>query len=166
MLSDYAPVIAPIIAIINSVIAVSVAHFRPENQRMKVAFLSIAIVLGLIAASGTILGQYILVTKQTTEANRRAEIHKRLGEMIGQGDALLSVLSDPAKPTPIADMNNLAILVERYLDDTLGPGFKERFRDYSGLFHGQPLGINRERANYWSLIYERVARLQQFSAEV
>jgi hypothetical protein len=55
-----------------AVIAVSVAHFRPENQRMKLTFISIAIVLGLVAASGTILGQYILVTKQTTEANNRS----------------------------------------------------------------------------------------------
>jgi hypothetical protein len=165
MLFDYAPVIAPVIAIVNSVIAVSVAHFRPENQRMKLTFLSISIVLGLVAASGTILGQYIVMAKQTAEANKRTEIHKRLGELIAQGDSILLVLRDPSKPLPMADVNAWAILVEQYLSDALGPGFIEWFRDSSGLLHGEPTGIDVERTNTWNGIYERVARLQQFSAE-
>jgi phosphate/sulfate permease len=98
MLSDYANIIAPIIAIINSVIAVSVSHFKPERQSLKIALLVVSIVLGLGAATGTIYGQYIVVTKMETDAVKRTEIHKRLGELIAQGDALLFILRDPTKP--------------------------------------------------------------------
>ena len=93
MLSDYANVIAPVIAIVNSVIAVSVSHFKPERQRLKIVLLVASIAFGLAAAAGTIYGQYIVVKKQEAEAARRIEIHKRLGELIAQGDVILLVLT-------------------------------------------------------------------------
>jgi hypothetical protein len=166
MFSDYAPVIAPVIAIINSVIAVSIAHFRPEKQRLKLTLLSLSIGLGLVAAGGTIFGQYIVVTKQADEANKRIEIQKRLGELIAQGDVILFVLRDPSKPLPRDDVNAWAMLTEQYLKDSLGPGFIDRFRDSSGLSHGSPPGIDIERTNVWNGLYERLTRLQQFSAEI
>ena len=78
MLSDYANVIPTIIAIVNSVIAVSVTHFKPEKQRLKVAILAVSISLGLIAAGATIYGQYTAVQKRDAEVARRDDIHSHL----------------------------------------------------------------------------------------
>jgi hypothetical protein len=164
MLDDYSAIIAPVIAIINSVIAVSVSHFKAESQPLKVALLVTSIALGLVAAGGTIYGQYIVVTKHTAEFARRTEIHRRLGELIAQGDIILLALRTPSQPFP--DANLWASSAEQYLKESLGDGYVERFRDPSGIFHGIPNGIDENRTNYWSGVHERVTRLQQFSAEI
>jgi uncharacterized protein YqgC (DUF456 family) len=63
---DYVPVVPSLLAIINSVIAVWMAHFKPERQRLKVGLLLFAIVAGLAAAAATVAGQYhsMQATKQ------------------------------------------------------------------------------------------------------
>jgi hypothetical protein len=166
MLSDYANVIAPVIAIINSVIAVSVAHFKPEDRRLKILLLVAAIFLGMAAAGSTIYGQVVTVRKQAAETAQRAQISQRLGEFIGQGEGLLSALRDPAKPAPTVEANRWAHEVEDYLQTDLGPGYVQRFRSSAGMIHGQPTEISGERVGYWNGVYERSTRLQQFSAEI
>ena len=165
MWSDYANVIAPVIAIVNSVIAVSVAHFKPEDRKLKISLLVAAIVLGTLAAGGTIYGQVVTVRKQAAETSRKTQIHERLGNFIGQGEGLLAVLRDPAQPFPIAQIESWAKEVEDYLRAALGPGYVERFRSTAGLFHGGPPGLDEKRLSYWNGVYERVTRLQQFSSE-
>jgi hypothetical protein len=164
MLSDYANVIAPVIAIINSVIAVSVSHFKPEDRKLKISLLVASIVLGTLAAGGTIYGQVVTVRKQAAETVRKAQIQERLGNFIGQGEGLLAVLRDPTQPFP-TQVDSWAKEVEDYLRTVLGPGYVERFRSTAGLFHGEPPGIDGTRQAYWNGVYERVTRLQQFSSE-
>jgi hypothetical protein len=166
MLSDYANVIPTIIAIINSVIAVSVSHFKPERQRLKIAILVVSILLGLAAAGATIYGQYATVQKREAEVAKRNDVHSHLGELIAQGDGLLIVLRDASKPVASSEATAWALGTEQYLRGSLGPGYVERFRDSSGMVHGQPVGLDDAHIGYWNGVYERVARLQQFSAEI
>jgi len=166
MLSDYAGVIPTLIAIVNSVIAVSVSHFKPERTRLKVALLVASILLGVAAAGATIYVQYEMIQKRDAEIAKRNDIHQRLGEFIAQGDAILAILRDESKSVASTEANSWALTVEKYLSDSLGPGFVERFRDSSGMLHGQPVGLDEAHVSYWNGVYKRIERLQQFSAEV
>lgn len=167
MLTDYTNVIAPTIAVVNSVIAVSVSHFKPEKYRAKVILLCVSIILGLIAVGATIYGQYTVVSRQEAESSRKADIHVKFGEFISRGDAIMSVIKDSDKPLPDhKDVEMWVLQVEQYLQEHVGAGYVERFRDSSGISHGRPIGIDIERANYWATIYDGVTRLQEFSSEL
>jgi hypothetical protein len=169
MLVDYLGVVAPVVSIVGSVIAVAVSHFKPEDRRIKITLLIAAIVLGLVAAVATIYGQTVAIRKQTTEASDRAQIRERLGGFIGQAEALIAVINDPSQPLPKAEAETEAWLkeVEDYLREKLGPGYVERFRSSAGAQQrGHPLGISGGRLGYWNGVFERSSRLQQFSSEI
>jgi hypothetical protein len=123
-------------------------------------------VLGLIAAAATVYGQYSSVQERRAEIARQNEIRNHLGSLISREDGLLALLRDPSQPFPATSGNAWASEAETYLKESLGPGYVDRFRDSSGMLHGSPVGLDTERLGYWNGIYERVARLQQFSGEV
>ena len=60
---DYVPVVPTLIAVVNGVIAVWMAHFKPERQKLKVGLLLFAIVAGLGAALS-----WALATRPATAA--------------------------------------------------------------------------------------------------
>jgi hypothetical protein len=166
MLSDYANTIPAIIAIANSMISVGIAHFKPERTWLKVVILAISIILGLAAAAATVYGQHEIVRVQQEEKTRRADIHKMLGNFIASGNVIMLSLRDQSKPVDLEGANTWASAVEGYLAKALPPGYVPRFRDGSGIVHGEPMGIDVEHQNVWNGIYERIARLEQFSSEV
>jgi len=94
MLSDYANIIPSLIAIVNTVIAVWVSHFRPERNKLKVCLLIVAIVLGLLGAIATVYGQHAIIQRQEDDTRRRHYIHTQLGLFISEGDQLLLQLRD------------------------------------------------------------------------
>jgi hypothetical protein len=117
---DYVNVIAPVIAIINSVIAASISHFRPEKYHLKVVILAASIVLGLIAAAATVYGQYSSVQERRAEIARQNEIRNHLGSLISREDGLLALLRDPSQPFPATSGNAWASEAETYLKESLG----------------------------------------------
>jgi hypothetical protein len=167
MFSNYMSAIAPIIAILNSVIAVGVSQFKPEDNRIKIGLLVASIVLGCLAASATIYGQGLVLEKQEKDAANRAEIRAKLGSFIVKADEFLATLADPNAPMPEVEVNAWANAVEAFLQPSFGPGYVERFRSGAGLSHGIPDGmVAGERLSYWNGVYERSTRLQEFSREI
>ena len=126
-----------------------------------------AIVAGLGAAAATVAGQYhsIQVTKQA-EAEI-AETLTVLGEFIEEGHALSLTLENQNAPVDVDKVNDWAKRVEDYLSNSpfLGSGFVSRFRDGSGLEHGEPI-VDQPHSGFWNGVTERVTRLQQFSGEI
>jgi hypothetical protein len=165
MITDYLPIVAPVIAILNGAIAVFISHFKPEERRTKIVLLSVAILLGGGAAGATIYGQSLTLQKQMNEAKERSEIRERLGGFIARAEFLLGVLRDPSKNAPYDEIRTWITEVEDYLKQ-LGPGYVDRFRSSVGLLHGMPPGIDQQRGGAWNAIYERSTRLQQFSSEL
>ena len=166
MLSDFANVIAPVIAIVNSVIAVSVSHFKPEKQRLKIALLSTSIALGLIAAGGVIYGQYLVVHQRAQEAASRREISESLGQFIDQGRILMTQCTDEKAPAPGAAAMIWASQAEGFLSVHLGTSYVARFRNSAGL----PLLVTTIQDDghkqIWGFVNQRLARLEQFSEEL
>jgi hypothetical protein len=165
---DYVPVVPALIAVVNGVIAVWMAHFKPERQKLKVGLLLFAIVAGLGAAAATVAGQYHTMQATKQAQAEAAETLTPLGRFIGEGDMLLGSLHDQSIPVDVNNVNDWAKRVEDYLSSSpsLGSGFISRFRDSSGLMHGEPMGIDQPHMGYWNGVSERVTRLQQFSGEV
>jgi hypothetical protein len=165
---DYVPVFPTLIAVVNGVIAVWMAHFKPERQKLKVGLLLFAILAGLGAAAATVAGQYHAMQATKQAQAETAETLMALAKFIGEGDALLGPLRDQSIAVDEDKLNGWGERVEKYLSGSasLGPSFMSRFRDGSGLLHGTPVGVDEKHAGYWNGITERVTRLQQFSAEV
>jgi len=166
MLTDYINVVPTLIAIVNTVIAVGVSHFRPERNRLKVTLLIVAIGLGILAAIATVYGQHLVIQKRDEEASRRRSIHAQLGEYISRGDQIMHSLQDQNTPVDALTINDWDDQIERYLASSFGAGYVARFRDGSGIFHGEPQGVDMLHVNVWNAMYERVVRLQQFSGEL
>jgi hypothetical protein len=165
---DYVPVVPTLIAVVNGVIAVWMAHFKPERQKLKVGLLLFAIVAGLGAAAATVAGQYhsMQVTKQAQAET--AETLTVLGKFIEEGHALSLTLENQNAPVDVNKVSDWAKRVEDYLSNSpsLGSGFISRFRDNSGLAHGEPMAVDQPHMGYWNGVTERVTRLEQFSGEI
>jgi hypothetical protein len=164
---DYVPVVPTLLAIVNSVIAVWMAQFKPESQRLKVGLLLFAIVAGLAAAGATIAATYHVVQSAKQVQAENAQTLATLGDLIEEGDKLLAPLRDQSVPVDNAGLNAWAAKAEKSLLDSasLGPAFVRRFRDASGLLHGSP-NVDEPHQSSWNGVYERITRLQEFSAEM
>jgi hypothetical protein len=166
MLTDYAPVIAPVVAILNGVIAVAVAQFKPEDNRTKYVLLAVALVLGFFAAGATIYNQRQIVEKHEGDAAKLAETRRKLGELIGQGNGLLITLVTPQAPDVFNETDQWSARAEQFLDAALGAGYVERFRNGSGLPALSWSNIDTKHTSYAQGVTNRLTRLQQFSAEL
>ena len=164
---QYLSVVAPVIAIINGVIAVFVAQFKPDEWRAKIILLSIAITLGILAAGATILYQYNTVRQQQQEKDKRTEIRKRIAEFIVSSNTTMNLIRD--KNTDIVvvehEANRWYAEAQQYLA-TIGVDYLSRFQSTSGLSPIRPGGIeDQQRVNLWVEIYYRSTRLEQFASE-
>lgn len=164
---SYAPTVAPVIAIINAVIAVYVAQFKPEQVRAKKILLAVAIALGVLSAGATIWAQHDILSQQQAERDRRASIRARLATYITGANNLLPRLLDKTNDKSIvfadSDRWNYDVIV--YLNE-IGGDYVARFTDYSGLSPVTPTGdLDEDRRNYWIGVYRRDTRLVQFAAE-
>ena len=167
----YISIVPTLIAIINSVIAVWVTHFRPENQKLKVAILLTAIVLGLVAAGATVAGQRHAIEIAKSERVAAAQKLATLGGLIQEGDAFLMPLSNRNASVNLTAVDEWAAKTEGFLSKELGTAFVSRFRDEAGLTPGLPSGLhfmdsNDPHITYWVGLTDRLTRLQQFSEEL
>jgi uncharacterized membrane-anchored protein len=90
---SYLPIVAPVIAILNGVIAVYVAQFKPEQARAKLALLGVAIILGASAAGATIWSQHYVVQQQEADKNERAATRRNLAAFINSSAIILKDLT-------------------------------------------------------------------------
>jgi hypothetical protein len=177
---DYASVAPALIAILNSVIAVSISYFPAKDTRLKAVLLIFAIGSGLVAAGATIAGQrHTLEVAQSERQDAELERKKAeqrlttLGELISEGDALeVKAAENKDAPLDVDGINAWAKKTEEFLSKELGSGFVSRFNDVSGLAPAtQPLSLFAEsltgpHTQAYAVMAVRLARLQQFSQEL
>ncbi len=116
---DYLSVVPTVIAIVNSVIAVGAAHFKPESQWLKVGLLLFAIFAGLGAAAATVAGQYHAVQAAKQAQAETAETLAALGKFIAEGNALLGPLRNQNTSVDENKLDGWAGSVETYLSNSL-----------------------------------------------
>jgi hypothetical protein len=112
LLNNYINIVPSLIAIINTVIAVWVAQFKPERIKLKIALLITAIVLGLAAAGATTFAQYQQVKKEEADKIRMREIREKIGEFISSGNRIDRILCIVKPYSP--DYNPADFLLSQY----------------------------------------------------
>jgi hypothetical protein len=168
VLSDYAPVASPIIALMISVIALWNSDVQPNKQWLRVGAI-VAAVVGTIATIGT---QYH--TLQVDQHERQAAEQRLtiLSQLIAEGDRLQAPLGDPNSPVNKAKIDAWVTKTEDFLAHEPGGGFVSRFRDVNGMVvPNQPLrlypeGLTGPPTQAYAFLAYRLARLQQFSREL
>jgi hypothetical protein len=166
LLRTYASIIPAAIAIINAFVALIVAEFFKDDLLAKIVLVVSAGLLGVLAIAATIYNQRRIETDQAEARKKRTRDRDRLGQFLAHGQLLMAQCGNTDEPCPGAEAEAWATETEDFLGGHLGQAYIARFRSGAGL----PLTANAiadlQRRNLWGAIYVRVARLEQFSAEI
>ena len=114
-----------------------------------------------LATIGAGLGQ---VAFKLWQAKKRRGIATQLGAFLSEGNDLLKEISKrPRDDPPSRECEEWIDRVAAYLDDQIGPGYRVRFNDFSGMtfFSG-----GDGKAKYRDAIDGRMRRLHGFIAEI
>jgi hypothetical protein len=96
----------------------------------------------------------------------KCSIREQLGEFQKEGGRLIQVTLDKNSPLPTTEADQWATKVEGYLAKKLGPSYVIRFRSGAGLPMPAFFNADASKQPLWSGLNTRVARLDQFSAEI
>jgi hypothetical protein len=165
-LRRYAGVVPAAIAIINAFVALVVAEFFKDDPTAKILLVAAAALLGILAIGATIYNQHRIEATNRAEALARTATRERLGAFLAQGQQLMVQCSDEKGPDPTAAADQWALEAEAYLIQNLGESYVARFRSGAGLPMASTVIFDINRNRLWSGIRVRVARLEQFSAEI
>jgi hypothetical protein len=166
-MSPYLSSVPTIIAVINSVIAVYATQFKPEERRIKITLLVVAVALGIVAAGSTILSQHYALQQQEVERKDRAEKRDKIGAFIKRSSILLSELqnnsnSDDEMIKKTSEWNGE---VTSFLN-SISPAYVATYENMAGLPPVTPNGpISQTKSNLWSGVYFRSARLNEIMAK-
>jgi hypothetical protein len=97
---------------------------------------------------------------------KQAEIRERLGQFMTKGQELMGECSKENQPAPNDAANQWAGEVEYFLLGHLGAEYIPRFRSDAGLPISGTFIVSIEHRNLWAGIRVRLARLEQFLAEM
>ena len=130
---DYGAPFATLVAVLNTVISVTIGQFFRENKTARIILVAGSAILGAVGVTGTFYSQHAIVVDRQANEARRTMIRENLGTFIGQGMSLMERCAVEVRPPPNQDATEWARNVERYLLNNLGQSYVERFRNSSGL---------------------------------
>jgi hypothetical protein len=165
MWRTYFEFIAPAFAVINGMLAITIALLPMRRSVIKLRLGAAALVLGALAVGATFYSTYhahVLAERQQSE---RADIRTRLESLITEGRALLGQIknSDRAFSTTAAD--EWAQRAEIFLREKQGERAIARFRKDAGDLYGDDANVAAPRMGYWRAVRNRVVNLETISAE-
>lgn len=165
MFARYSTTIAPIIAVLNGILAASITQFPPNNVKLKLGIILLAILLGLIACGATIYSQSLNIAKEDAEKAKRKLVRETLGAFIGTGSDYLREVTDKSSKFDPQPVEQWAVDVEAFLVEHMGKEYLSRFRDYAGLTPLYLAGADDVKQTYWRGLSMRMIRLHEFSRE-
>jgi len=98
--------------------------------------------------------------------SRRQATRVALGEFLEEGRKLAVQSSDELEPPPNDEAVDWANRVEAFFREDLDESYVARFRNHAGLPMGGTTLTSAPHRNLWSGIHTRLARLEQFLAEL
>jgi hypothetical protein len=165
-LRDYSNVIPSVIAIMNGLLAVYVAHYPFESPAAKLLFIVIIISLSAVAIGAMFYSQYLIVTGRAKERARVLMIREQLGAFIAEGTTLLNLAGTASVPVPTEQANAWATNVENFFATNMGASYVLRFRDSTGMPPGIfTIGVDELHQTLWRAIYSRMMKLEIFIKE-
>jgi hypothetical protein len=153
------------LAIINGLIAITVALLPMRRSVLKLRLGALALVLGALAVGATFYAKYSIYVRIERQQSDRAELRARLENFITEGRNLLSQIRDPDRELPTTAADEWAQRVEIFLRDKLGESATTRFRKDADEIYGDGANIAAPRMGYWRAVRNRVVNLEAIGAE-
>jgi hypothetical protein len=163
---NYGTPFATAVAVLNTVITVTVSQYLKDSPRARAILVGASIVFGSIAVGATFYSQYQTMIAAKAETARRAMIREGTGKFIAAGDSLMDELTKNQYPLPVAEEKDWAKTVEGFIRVNLSESYVVRFNDIIGITFPKLADVDFKHFVDWGNVYMRVVRLQEFSREL
>jgi hypothetical protein len=164
MWREYAGFIGSIVAVINGVLAITVAMLPMRKSVAKLRLAVTALVLGALTVGLMFYARYQAGVQIEQQQSDRREIRERLETLVLEGRTLLNQIKDSNRELPTRPSDEWAQRAELYLRDKLGARYVPRFRREVSDLYGDH-AIAPARLGYWRAVRNRVVNLELISSE-
>jgi hypothetical protein len=153
------------LAVVNGLIAITVALMPMRRSVLKLRLGAVALVLGALAVGATFYSKYSAYVRVERQQSDRAEVRTRLDSFITEGRNLLDQIRDSGRALPTTAADEWAQRAEILLRDRLGERAIARFRKDADELYGDAAGVAAPRMGYWRAVRNRIVNLELISAE-
>jgi hypothetical protein len=154
-----------VFAVINGLIAMTIALLPVWRSVYKLRLGAGALVLGALAVGAAFYAKYHAHVQVERQQSDRAEIRNRLGNFIVEGRDLLGQIKDARHDLPATAADEWAQRTEIYLRDKLGERYLARFRKEANEMYGDDPSVAAPRLAYWRAVRNRIVNLETIVAE-
>ena len=165
MWRDYFAFAGTLFAVINGLIAITIALLPVRRSVYKLRLGAAALVLGALGVGAAFYAKYNAYVQVERQQSDRADIRNRLANFIGEGRGLLGQIKDPGRDLPAAAADEWAQRTEIYLRGKLGERYLARFRKEPDEMYGDDPNVPAPRLAYWRAVRNRVVNLETIVAE-
>jgi hypothetical protein len=164
MWRDYIGLVGTAIAVVNGLLAITIALFPVRRSVAKLRLGVLAIVLGAGSVGAVFYAKHYARLQQERQQTDRRETRERLETLILEGRTLLGQIRDTKRELPNRTADEWAQRSEIYLRDTLGERYVIRFRKDVSEMYGDA-AIPPARLGYWRAVRNRIVNLEMIGAE-
>jgi hypothetical protein len=165
MWREYFGFAGTLVAVINGLIAMTIALLPVRRSVYKLRLGAAALMLGAIAVGAAFYAKYHTYIQVERLQTDRADIRNRLANFMVEGLGLVGQIKDANRDLPAAAADQWAQRVEVYLRDKLGERYVTRFRKELDAIYGDDLNVPAPRMAYWRAVRNRVVNLEAIGAE-
>jgi len=165
MWREYFGFAGTLFAVINGLIAITIALLPVRRSVYKLRLGAVALVLGALAVGAAFYTKYHARVQIERQQSDRAEIRNRLDNFIVEGRDLLGQIKDGRRALPATAADEWAQRAEIYLRDKLGERYLTRFRKEADEMYGDDASVPAPRLAYWRAVRNRIVNLQVIGAE-
>jgi hypothetical protein len=165
MWREYFAFAGTLFAVINGLIAITIALLPVRRSVYKLRLGAAALVLAALAVGAAFYSKYHAHVQVERQQLDRAEIRQRLDNFIAEGRGLLSQIKDARRDLPATAADEWAQRAEIYLRDKLGERYLARFRKEANELYGDDASVAAPRLAYWRAVRNRIVNLEAIGAE-
>jgi hypothetical protein len=165
MWREYFGFVGTLFAVINGLIAMTIALLPVRRSVYKLRLGAAALVLGALSVGAAFYAKYNAYVQVERQQSDRAEIRNRLTTFITEGRGLLGQIKDAGHDLPATAADQWAQRTEIYLRDKVGERYLTRFRKNTDEMYGDDPNVPAPRLAYWRAVRNRVVNLEAIVAE-
>ena len=165
MWREYFEYAGTVLAVVNGLIAITIALLPMRRSVLKLRLGAFALVLGALAVGATFYSKYSAYVRVERQQSDRVEVRARLENFITEGRNLLGQIRDANRELPTTAADEWAQRAEIFLRDKLGERTIARFRKDADELYGDAAGVAAPRMGYWRAVRNRIVNLELISAE-
>ena len=165
MWREYFGFAGTLFAVINGLIAITIALLPVRRSVYKLRLGAAALVLGALSVGAAFYAKYNAYVQVERQLSDRAEIRNRLSNFIAEGRGLLGQIKDSGRDLPATAADQWAQRAEVYLRDKLGERYLARFRKEANEMYGDDATVPPQRLAYWRAVRNRIVNLETIVAE-